>query len=564
MTFSLRESMRRVERRRSQRTLTTRSASSAKNKEDCEVRTREKSKPVIFRRGLNAAGPTLVFAALFGCAVGPNYTNPDIKVNDSWNEQTNAELVTQSAADSAWWKSFNDPTLDRLIQLAYAQNLPLQTAGLRILEARAALGIAVGAQYPQLQAAFANATRVSLSDNLANSPNFDRDFWDYQVGFDATWEADFWRKYRRGVKSQEATYLSSIAEYQNALVSLSAEIARTYAVIRTFEVLIGQARQNASIQEEGLRIADARFRNGATSELDVTQASTLLESTRATIPQLEISLAQAQNALSTLLGQPTGSVQTLLEGQLAIPSPPAQVMVSVPAEMLKRRPDVRGAELSAIAQSERIGAAKADLYPHIELFGTIGYQTTSGSTAPTANLFDPSSFFWAFGPRVSWTFLDYGRTKNRIRVEDARFQQLIVGYQNTVLKAAQEVEDGIVGFLKAQEATTSQENAVAAARRSVQLAFLQYQEGAVDFQRVLDAERAQLQEQNNLARIRSSVATNLIGLYKALGGGWEMSAGQRFVTEATQAEMQKRTDWGNYFSTQPALHDSNESPPPAR
>jgi len=492
--------------------------------------------------------------ALSGCAVGPEYVRPEVKLNEGWNAPATAQMTTQSATDSAWWKSFNDATLDRLIDLAYSQNLSLRAAGVRIMEARAALGIAVGQQYPQLQAAMAGATRISLSDNLANSADFDRNFWDYQLGFDATWEADFWRRFGRGVKSQEAAYLGSVADYQDALVSLSAEVARTYATIRLYEVLIEQGRHNVGIQEEGLRIAESRFRNGATSELDVSQASSLLESTRASIPQLETSLAQAQNALSTLLGQPTGTVLALLQGPQQIPVPPAQVALSVPAEMLRRRPDVRGAEFTAIAQSERIGIAKADLYPRIQLFGTIGFQTTSSSTGETANLLDASSLFYAIGPRISWTFLDYGRTKNRVRVEDARFQQLIVSYQNTVLKAAQEVEDSLVAYLKAREVTGFQQNSANAARRSVELAFIQYREGAVDFQRVLDAQRSQLQEENNLARANSAVATNLIALYKALGGGWETRSGQPFVPENTRDEMRKRTDWGDYFTQQPRLH----------
>lgn len=493
---------------------------------------------------------------LSGCAVGPDYVRPDVKLNDGWNAPANSEVITQSATDSTWWKTFNDPTLDRLIELAYSQNLSLRTAGVRIMEARAALGIAVGQQYPQLQAAMASARRISLSENLANSSDFDRDFWDYQVGFDASWEADFWSRFGRGVKSQQAAYLGSVADYQDALVSLSAEVARTYATIRMFEVLIEQGRRNVGVQEEGLRIAESRYRNGATSELDVSQAGSLLESTRATIPQLEASLAQAQNALSTLLGQPTGSVLALLQGPQEIPVPPAQVALSVPAEMLRRRPDVRSAELTAIAQSERIGVAKADLYPRIELFGTVGLQTASGSSSDTAGLFDSSSLFYAIGPRISWTFLDYGRTKNRVRVEDARFQRLMVGYQDTVLRAAQEVEDNLVGYLKAREVTGFQQNAANAARRSVELAFVQYREGAVDFQRVLDAQRSQLTEENNLARARSAVATNLIALYKALGGGWETRSGQPFVPENTRNEMQKRTDWGDYFTRQPSL------PPP--
>ena len=508
----------------------------------------------------SAIALTLVGAMLAqaGCAVGPRYKKPATNVNQSWSVSNGSQITAQRAADGAWWKTFNDPTLERLIQSAYSQNLPLQVAGLRIMEARAVLGIAVGNQYPQLQQAFANVRRIKLSQNVANNANFVRDFWDEQIGFDVSWEADFWRKYAKGVKAEQAMYMSSVADYQDALVSLSAEVARTYTAVRTFEALIEQGRRNVRVQEEALRIADARFRNGATSELDVTQARTLLESTRASIPQLEISLAQSLNALSTLLGQPTGSLQSLLQEPQPIPAAPAQVAVSIPAEVLRRRPDIRSAELVAVAQSERIGIAKAELYPRFVLSGTLGFQATQNGTS--ANLFNPSSFFGAVGPQVTWPFFNYGRIKNRVRVEDARFQQVLVTYQNSVLNASREVEDGIVGFLKTTEATSAQQDAVTAARRSLELAVIQYREGAVDFQRVLDAERSQLQEENNLVRLRSSAATNVISLYKALGGGWEMSVGQPFVNSATRIEMEKRTNWGNYFSTQPATSSSKKSP----
>ena len=519
-------------------------------------------------RRLRASSPVMLLGAaltLTSCAVGPHYKKPVLKVNDHWSATGSPQISTQPMTDSAWWKAFNDPALERLIQLAYSQNLPLQVAGLRIMEARAALGIAIGNQYPQIQQAFVSVQGVGLSQNTANKPpGFTRYFASDQVGFDVAWEADFWGKFGKAVKAQQAGYISSVADYQSALVSLSAEVARTYVVIRTFEELIEQARRNVSIQQESLRIADVRFRNGATSELDVSQARTLLESTRASIPQLEISLAQSKNALSTLLGQPTGSLQDLLQGTQVIPAAPEQVAVSIPAEMLRRRPDIRNAELVAMAQSERIGIAKADLYPHFALSGTLGLHATQ-SGGQYFNLFSPASFIFAVGPQLSWDFLSYGRIKNRVRVEDARFQEAVITYQNSVLEAEQEVEDGIVGFLKTLDATSAQQDAVAAAQRSAELSSLQYKNGAVDYQRVLDADRQLLQQENNLVNLRSSAATNAISLYKALGGGWEMNVGQPFVTAATRNEMEKRTNWGDLFSTQPATGPyKNSQLPPQR
>jgi len=495
--------------------------------------------------------------AIAGCSVGPHYVKPEVEINEDWST-SDPQLSVEAPPDSAWWNAFGDSTLNRLVETAYHQNLPLQVAGLRILEARAQLGIAVGRQYPQLQVAFANATAVGLSEHAANGVGLDREFWDFQLGFDAIWEMDFWGKYGNDVKAQTAGYFAEIASYDDALVSLTAEVARNYAVIRTFEVLIEQARENVEVQAEGLRIADSRFRNGATSELDVTQATTLLESTRASIPQLEISLQQSQNALSTLLGQPTGSVEALLAGGLrVIPTAPEEVQVSVPADLLRRRPDIRAAELDAIAQCARIGIAKADLYPSFSLFGTIGTQSSSSGGASFSNLFGAGSLFYAVGPRILWSLFNYGRTKNNVRVEDARFQQSLVNYENTVLEAAQEVEDGLTGFLKAREAEVFSQNAAGAAQRSVDLAFVQYREGAVDFQRVLDAQRSLLEEQNALAETSSSVATNLIALYKALGGGWELRSGQPIVPDSTRIEMQERTNWGDDAFSTPAEKETS-------
>ena len=506
-----------------------------------------------------------VLSALSGCAVGPNFTKPEAEVAREWRTQGDPRLSTQAEVDTQWWKSFGDPTLDHLVDLAYRQNLPLQIAGLRIVEARAQLGIFTGQQYPQVQVATGSAAAVGVSENSANVAGigaFDRHYLEYQLGFDAIWELDFWGKYRRGVESGTASLLASVAEYQSSLVSLTAEVARTYVVVRTYEVLLEQARENVKIQEEGFRIAEARFRNGATSELDMTQAATLLESTRATIPQLEGALEQAHNALSTLLGQPTGAVEALLAGPKQIPLAPATVAVGMPAEILRRRPDVRSAELFAAAQCARIGIAEAELYPSFSIFGTLGLQA-SNSGASSGNLFSLGSLVYSIGPRIVFPFLNYGRLKNGVRVEDARFQQLLVNYRNTVLRAAQEVADALAGFVNAQKAMAFQQAAVKSAQRSVELALVQYREGAVDYQRVLDAQRSLLQQQNNLAQTSSSIATSLVALYKALGGGWEVRKDQPVVPEPMQDEMEKRTDWGDVVS-KPRTQEVNHSSQPGK
>ena len=464
-------------------------------------------------------------------------------MNDRWQGVRDPRLAGQTAADSRWWRVFNDPALDQLIERAYKQNLPLQISGLRIIEARAQLGIASGQMFPQLQVLFGSATAVGLSENAAPRGLLNesasamlgniRHYGDFKLGFDAGWELDFWGKYRRGIEAESAALMGSVADYYTALVTLNAEVARSYVAIRTFEVLIDQARENARVQEQALDIARSRFKNGATSELDVAQATTLLESTRSTVPELQIGHQQARNALCTLLGQTPGTVEALLTGSRAIPRAPAQVAVGLPAEMLRRRPDIASAELAAAAQSARIGVAKADLFPSFTLFGTIGLNSVV-TEAGWRNLFSPSSIFYSVGPRVALPLFNYGRLTSAVRVQDARFQQALVAYRDTVLRAAQEVEDAISGYLRSQETLVFDQNAETAARRSVELALVQYREGASDYQRVLDAQRSLLEQQNSLAQTTSSVATNLVALYKALGGGWEARQGQPFRVPETQ------------------------------
>jgi NodT family efflux transporter outer membrane factor (OMF) lipoprotein len=500
---------------------------------------------------------------LAGCAVGPNFTKPTASVPEAWHTTSDPRLATRPEADTTWWKSLEDPTLDRLIELAYRQNLPLQIAGLRIVEARAQLGIATGQQFPQFQAVSGTAAYSGVSANGPTYfPGLPRHFGDYQVGFDAAWELDFWGKYRRGVESETAALLASVADYYAALVSLMAEVARTYVLIRTDEVLIANTQTNAKLQEDAFTIAQARFKNGATSELDPTQASTLLESTRATIPELQTGLVQAENALSTLLGQPVGNVEALLGGPKEIPKTPDKIAVAMPAEMLRRRPDIHSAELNAAAQCARIGVAKSDLFPSFTLFGTVGVETSTVNST-THNLFSSNSLFFAVGPRISWPFFNYGRLRNGVRVQDARLQQLLVAYRDTVLKAAQEVEDALAGFLNARESMASQQKAVTSAERAAEIALAMYREGATDYQRVIDAQRSLLAQQNSLAESSSSVTTNLIALYKALGGGWETYQGQPFVPAETETEMRQRTDWGDLLS-QPRKQESAASPTPEK
>ena len=503
---------------------------------------------------------------LSGCMVGPDFVKPDAEVEPGWMEKENPRIKSEPADFSDWWKVFNDPVLNGLIETAYQQNLNLQIAGLRILEARAQLGVAVGLQYPQTQEVKGGATANQLSENAANEAGSDRFFYDYQIGFDAAWELDFWGRFRRGVESSSASLYATMANYDDILVSLTAEVARTYVVIRTFEKRLEVARENVRLQKESLRLAELRFKEGVTTKLDVTQARALLKQTEALIPRLETSLRQAENGLAILLGILPAEVQPLLGGPRPIPIAPAQVAVGIPAELLRRRPDIRLAEFQAAAQSARIGVAKSDLYPRFSLVGSIGLQSSDkvgvqSNNANFSDLFSTDSITYFVGPTLQWSILNYGRLKNNVRVQDARFQQLVVNYQNTVLKAAQEIEDAMVGFLRTQEETKLLAESVENYKLSVDISLIQYREGEASYQRVVDTQRFLTQEEDNLASTTGSIAINLIAMYKALGGGWELRLGKNFIPEKTRQEMRQRTDWGNLLPPED-LPKSIEGEPP--
>ena len=496
-----------------------------------------------------------------GCVkVGPDFVKPPAQVEEKWIEK-DPKIKSELADHSSWWTVFNDPVLNSLVETAYKQNLPLRIAGLRILEARAQLGIAVGRIYPQLQQASGDISGNQISDNAPNAASANKFFYDFQAGFDAAWELDFWGRFRRGVESADANLNASVADYDDVLVSLVSDVAATYVQIRTFEERLKVALENVRVQEDSLRIAEVRFSAGAVTELDVTQAKALLRDTQSTIPVLQSGFRQAQNALSILLGMPPRDLQDLLGGLNAIPTTPTEVTVGIPAELLRRRPDIRRAELDAAAQSAQIGVAKADLFPAISISGSFGLESSAkggrqSNRANFSDLFESNSFTYFFGPSVQWPILNYGRLKDNIRVQDARFQELVVNYQNTVLRAAQEVEDAIVAFLRTQEQARFLSESVESAKRSVELSLIQYREGATDYQRVLDSQGFLVQQQDRLTLSLGDVPTSLIAVYKALGGGWQIREGKDFIPEEIKTEMNSRTDWGDLLKLEEV-----ESPP---
>jgi NodT family efflux transporter outer membrane factor (OMF) lipoprotein len=509
----------------------------------------------------------LIMAA--GCTkVGPDFAQPEALVAENWLASDDSRIKTTAIEDAAWWDSFNDPALSHLIAVAQQQNPSVQIAGVRVLQARAQLGATIGDLYPQKQQVFGEVTHERLSDHEStrgltrdvaqrsgvrrNLPSLDdNSFWVTQFGVGASWELDLWGKFRRAIEAADANLMASVASYDDALVSLTAQVASTYVNIRTFEERLRIARENAESQRETLRLANVRFRNGETSQTDVEQARSEYAHTRSQIPQLEIGLRQSQHALSVLLGMPPSNLQDLLGDGGPVPAAPAEVAIGIPADLLRRRPDIRSAELQAAAQSAMIGATEAELYPAFSLSGTFGFLSTDIGDSELSDVFDWQSRVVSFGPAVVWNVFNYGQITNQVRAQDAAFQQAVLSYQNAVLQAQQEVEDGLVSFLGSQESVALLIEAVAAARRSVDLATIEYREGATDYTTVLSAQQNLLEQQDQLAVTQGDVAQGLISVYRALGGGWQTREGGDFVRADIKEMMAARTDWGGLLQKEP-------------
>ncbi len=490
--------------------------------------------------------PLLAILLAGGCTmIGPDFTKPEAKVAEQWSDAKDQGVSRQPVRDAEWWQVFNDPVLNRLIENAYEQNLDLQIAGLRVLEARAQLGIVSGSLYPQTQ-----TTSGNYSYNRGRrTPLTDRYFNQAGVGFDAGWELDFWGKFRRGIESADANLIANIASYDNVLVTLTAEVARNYVLIRTLEERIRLAQENIVIQQRSLELTRSQYETGSVTELDMQQATTQLRNTQALVPNLMISLDQAEHALSILMGMPPQDLAGMLGATGGIPDAPAEVAVGIPADLLRRRPDVKQAELQAAAQSAQIGIAEAELLPSFSLFGSVGWNVTDSGSDSMNDLFDSNNFRFSTGPSFQWKILNYGRLKNQVRVQDARFEQLLTNYENTVLNAAGEVKDALSGFLYSRVEAGYREQSVQAAKRAADLSMLQYTEGVSLYQSVLDATRSLASEQDVHAQTRGNIAVNLIALYKALGGGWEVRLGNDFVPAEMRRQMGERTDWGELLET---------------
>ncbi|RZU02415.1 efflux transporter outer membrane subunit [Rivibacter subsaxonicus] len=508
-------------------------------------------------RGLLRMAVPAAVMVLGGCTtLGPEFSAPQVPWLQGWTGGAWRTLADEAPRgtqprDDEWWRQFGDPVLDQLVAEAQRLNPGVRTAGLRIMESRAQLGIAGSGLYPQLQQLNAEALRVGSRGSDGNGTGF----WSGGLAFELAWELDFWGKFRRGIESADAAYFASIAQYDDVQVLVAAQAASLYATIRTNELRLRIANENAAIQQRSLEITERLFRSGNDAELDVQQARSQYLGTLATIPEIESSLRQTRNALCVLLARPPDALPELQGGRAKIPEARLETIVDLPAELLRRRPDVRAAEMQLAAQSAQIGISEAALYPSIALAGSVGLSATSiGSPSTTLS--------WALGPALVWNVFDHGRLKNQVLVQDARFQQLYEQYQDVVLRAARELDDAASSFAYTRAQVGILRDAVQAARRSLDIATIQYREGLVDFQRVLDSQRALFSAQERLVASQGGVVQYLIAVYKAMGGGWHAGRSWPVLDDATQATMGERSDWKSLLKA-PLPPPSAEFAPPS-
>ncbi len=451
-----------------------------------------------------------------GFKVGTNYQKPPAPVAEHWIDKDDVRVRSQSEDLTHWWTVFRDPVLDRLIADAYRQNLTLRQAAFRVLQARAQFAVTVGGFFPQVQQANGDRNNIAVTTKTANRSFVATRFYpQYDFGFNLSWELDLWGRLRRAIASAGDQLDASVENYDGVLVTMLGDVATDYALLRTFQAQIAYTKANVDLQQSILTLVNARYEGGTVTELDVDQAQSVRSQTASQIPQLEINLRQTSNALCILLGIPPEDLVARI-GDGAIPIAPSEVAVGVPADLLRRRPDVRAAERQAAAQAEQIGIAEAAFYPTFFLNGTVSY-----SAEQFQHVFSPRALNATVGPTFQWNLLNYGRLVNNVRAQDALFQQLVLQYQITVLNAARETENGLVAFLKSQQQTQYLSDAVDAAGKAVNIAVVQYKGGLVDFNRVATLEQNLVQYQLLLAQAKGAIANGLITTYRALGGGWD-------------------------------------------
>jgi NodT family efflux transporter outer membrane factor (OMF) lipoprotein len=441
-----------------------------------------------------------------GCLVGPDYVPYEMETPGKWS------IADKYMADTepnflGWWKQFEDPLLISLVQRAIQSNLNLKTAQSRIRQARAALWFSEGGLWPSVD--------VAGSQNRSRAPTGAKTEL-YRTGLDATWELDMFGGQRRDIEAARADVQASVEDLRDVWVTLTSEIALNYISLRGYQQEIVILKQNLTTQQKTAELTRTRFSGGFVGALDVANAETQVANTAAQLPLLELSVQQTIHNLSILLGsEPTALVKEL-DAAAAIPSAPTGIAVGIPSDLLRRRPDIRRAETQIHAATALIGVAEADLFPKFTLSGSLGFQNQHADKLANWN-----RRIWSVGPSASWNIFDAGRVRSNIESQKAIQEQYLLAYQQTVLIALQEAQDALIALTKEQEHRDALQKAVDSSRKSVRLATQLYTEGETDFLNVLTAQRSLFSSEDALVNSNRTVSTNLVALYKALGGGWE-------------------------------------------
>lgn len=475
----------------------------------------------VLQRSVILAGTAIGLSmATGGCKVGPNYEPPmaDAPARFTHSEASPYAKVSQvngdRAPEAAWWASLGDARLTSLVDRAVASNLDLRLAQSRVAEAKLQRGVVAADELPSV-GANARGTRTRRSEKVNGFPGSNMQN-DWLMGFDATWEIDLWGRVARGVEAAEAEIDSAVESRRDTTVTLLGEVARNYVELRGFQQRIAIANRNIKLQQESVELTQARFEAGLTSEVDVAQAKSLLAQSQSTLPSLDAGLQHAVHRLSVLLGQQPTALEAELSSVERIPTPPASVTVGLPSELLRRRPDVRRAERELAAATARVGVATADLFPQFSLSGAFGLQSER-----LQSIAEPGARFWSFGPAMRWPIFQGGRVRSNIAVQNARVDQALIQFEQAVLTSFEDVENALTAYTREQSRMTSLAEAVASNRRAFELANQLYANGLSDFLRVLDSQRALFASEDALIDSERAVTSNLVALYKALGGGWE-------------------------------------------
>ncbi|WP_084400291.1 efflux transporter outer membrane subunit [Terrimicrobium sacchariphilum] len=496
------------------------------------------------------------------CMVGPNFSTPEARIQGKWKKYDGISDRPPVDIDRSWWKQFHDSRLDSLIDTAYRNNPSLQAAGTRILGARAELNQSVGNLFPQKQDLI-----LQGRGNVASDPNsiwtpsgLNENYLSTQALVSVSWEIDFWGKYRRQIQSDRAGYLATIAAYDSILVTLVADVASTYVNIRTLQARLAVNRANIAQQKKSVEVAVARRTAGRVGDLDVEQAKAQLATTEAEGPSIQTALQRAIDSLAVLLGETPVETERRVGSSGSIPTPPSNLAAGVPADLLRRRPDVRQAGLEAASRSARIGVEFAKILPSFSLNGTFGY-TGGSENVSFSNFFNWQQAAANSAGSLVVPIFNYGRLVNQVRVADASFQEGLLNYQHAVLNAQREVQDALADYVNSSRRVAQLQAAVKAASSAVEIANLQYELGTADYARVLTAQSQRLAAEDALAQAKGQYANSLIAAYRAMGGGWELRNEAGVISPATRAQMASRTNWGNLLEINQHLPPDAASAP---